>query len=89
MRQHVTISPDTAEAVLTSVDGGTSSSHVSLLPVTGEDRRALDTTNFQPAIDEHNAGCYPPPHLPKRKREPREVDCGQGGGGVESIYKPH
>ena len=64
--------PIVVEAVLTSVDGGTSSSHVSLLPVTGEDRRALDATNLQlPAIGEHNAGCYPPPHLPQRKGEAR------------------
>ena len=64
--------PIVVEAVLTSVNGGTSSSHVSLLPVTGEDRRALDATNFQlPAIGKHNAGCYPPPHLPQRKGEAR------------------
>ena len=54
--------PIVVQAVLTSADGGTSSVPIS------EDRCALDATNSEPpAIDERNAGCYPPPHLPRQK----------------------
>jgi hypothetical protein len=54
--------PNVVQAVLTSANGGTPSVPIS------EDRCALDATNSEtPAIDERNAGCYPPPHLPKRK----------------------
>ena len=57
--------PIVVQAVLTSADGGTSSVPIS------EDRCALDATNSEPpAINECNAGCHPPPHLPSAALSP-------------------